>query len=120
MALEEHLHRNLEHVFSERDPARRIAVIREIYAEDADLHEPHGSVRGHEAINDAVTALLSQMPPEVSFTAVRPALLLGDIARLQWRSGAQGSPAAVTGTDVARFADGRIAALYVFVDQQDG
>lgn len=41
---------NLTRVFGERDPARRIEAIREIYAADAVLNEPQTVVQGHEAI----------------------------------------------------------------------
>ena len=49
---------NLTRVFGERDAGRRIEAIRELYVEDAVLHEPHASVNGHAAISAAVTALL--------------------------------------------------------------
>lgn len=108
---------NLERVFGERDSARRIEAIRELYVEDAELHEPQQSVRGHDAISQAVTDLLAQLPPDFTFTAIRPALALNHIARLQWRAGPPKGPAAVTGTDVAHFERGRIRSLYVFLDQ---
>lgn len=40
------LHANLERVFGERNPARRLAAIRELYADDAVLHEAERSVPG--------------------------------------------------------------------------
>lgn len=64
-----------------------------------------------------MTELLAKMPPDFTFTAIPPALALGHIARLQWRSGRPDGPAAVTGPDVGHFEDGRIRALYVFLDQ---
>ena len=117
MSYETMMQSNLERVFGQRDPARRIEAIRERYAESAYLHEPTGSVRGHDAINQAVTELLAQMPPNFTFTAIRPALALTHIARLQWRAGPPEGPPVATGTDVALFEDGRIRSLYVFVDQ---
>jgi hypothetical protein len=44
---------NLKRVFSERDASRRMEVIRELYAKDAVLHEPHASATGHTAISQA-------------------------------------------------------------------
>lgn len=44
---------NLFRVFSERDAGRRIEAIRELYAEDAVLNEPHASAKGHAAISRA-------------------------------------------------------------------
>lgn len=86
------------------------------YAEDAVLNEPHASVTGHAAISEAVTALLSSLPPNFVFRAVGPAVGHHNIGRLKWRSGPPDGPVAVTGTDVAHFEKGRIHSLYVFLD----
>lgn len=118
MDYEKHMHINLEQVFSQRDPALRLKAIRELYSGTADLYEPHASAKGHNAINDAVTELLSHIPVEFTFVAVRPALALNHIARLQWRLSKPDGTVAATGTDVAHFEDGKIRALYVFVDQE--
>lgn len=118
MDYEKHMQTNLEKVFSERDPALRLKAIREIYTETADLYEPHSSAKGHNAINDAVTELLSQIPAEFSFSAARPALALNHIARLQWLLSGPDGKVVATGTDVAHFEGGKIRALYVFVDQE--
>jgi hypothetical protein len=108
---------NLERVFGERDTSRRIKAIRDLYAEDAELHEPHQSVRGHDAISQAVTDLLAHLPPDFIFTAIRPALGHNGFGRLQWRAGSPGGPVAVTGTDVAHVERGLIRTLHVFPDQ---
>jgi hypothetical protein len=83
------LQANLMRVFNQRDAARRIDAIRALYHRDAELHEPSGSVQGHEAISRAVTELLAHLPP-----------------------------VAVTGTDVAQVQDGLIRTLHVFLDQR--
>lgn len=116
MTYEKIMQANLERVFGERDALQRIAAIRELYAEDAELHEPQQSARGHEAISQAVTDLLSHLPPDFTFTAIRPALGHNGVGRLQWRSGPPGGPVAVTGTDVARIESGLIRSLHVFLD----
>jgi hypothetical protein len=108
---------NLTRVFGERDPARRLSAIRSLYAESAILHEPQASVQGHEAISQAVTELLDHLPPEFSFTAIRPALGHNGVGRLQWKAGPPGGPVAVTGTDFAHVENGVITSLHVFVDQ---
>ena len=107
---------NLTRVFGERDAARRIEAIRELYAEDAVLNEPHASAKGHVAISEAVSALLASLPPDFVFRAAGPAIGHHDVGRLQWRSGPLNGPVAVTGTDVAHFEAGLIHALYVFLD----
>lgn len=110
---------NLDLVFGERDPGRRIAAIRNVYAEDATLHEPDHSAFGHEAISQAVTELLRHLPHDFAFTAIRPGLGHNGVGRLQWGAGPAGGPFAVTGTDVAQVEGGLIRTLHVFLDQPD-
>lgn len=112
------MHANLERVFGEHSPARRIEAIRELYAPDAILHEPDRSVQGHEAISQAVTELLAHLPSEFVFTPVRPALGHNGVGRLQWTAGPPGGPVAVTGLDVAHIELGLIKTLHVFLDPQ--
>ncbi|AHE54608.1 nuclear transport factor 2 family protein [Sphingomonas sanxanigenens] len=108
---------NLLTVFNERDEGRRLEAVRTLYREDAVLHEPHASVRGHAAINDAVGRLLATLPADVAFVAEGPAVGHNGVGRLKWRSGPD-PDAAVTGTDVAQFEGGRILSLHVFLDPQ--
>jgi hypothetical protein len=111
------MHANLDRVFNERVAARRIVAIRELYREDAELHESGHSAQGHEAISQAVTDLLAHLPPDFGFTPIRPALSHHGAGRLQWSGGPPGGPVAVTGTDVVLFDSGRIRSLHVFLDQ---
>ncbi|MDI7864188.1 nuclear transport factor 2 family protein [Rhizobiaceae bacterium n13] len=119
MDLEKLMQANLDLVFGERDPTRRIAAIRRIYDQNAELHEPQRSARGHEAISQAVADVLEHLPPDFVFTATRPASGHNGVGRLQWQAGPPGGPAAVTGTDVAHVEGGLIRALHVFLDQPD-
>ncbi|MDQ0314933.1 nuclear transport factor 2 family protein [Amorphus orientalis] len=119
MDFEKLMQANLDLVFGEHDSARRIAAIRDIYHEDAELHEPDRSVRGHEAISQAVTDLQGHLPAGFVFTAVRPASGHNGVGRLQWGAGPAGGPFAVTGTDVAHVDGGLIRTLHVFLDQPD-
>lgn len=107
---------NLARVFGERDAGRRIEAIRELYAEDAVLHEPHASVNGHAAISEAVAALLASLPPDFVFSAAGPAVGHNGLGRLNWHSGPPDGPVAVTGTDVAQIEGGRMRSLHVFLD----
>lgn len=110
---------NLVRVFGERNEAHRLGAIRELYADDAVLHEPHASARGHEAISHAVSALLEHLPSDFLFRAAGPAVGHHGVGRLHWRSGPSNGPAVVTGTDVAHFERGLIHSLYVFLDPTD-
>lgn len=107
---------NLTHVFNERDAKKRIAVIADLYAEDAVLNEPDKVVTGHLAISEAVTELLNSLPQNFAFTSIGPALGHHGIGRLRWQAGPPDGPVAVTGMDIAHFQDGRIHSLYVFLE----
>jgi len=107
---------NAVRVFSERNPKRRLDAIRELYAADAVLTDPEGVFKGELAINDAVTELLSKLPPAFAFTSIGAAIGHHGVGRLLWKAGPPNGPPAVTGMDIAHFQDGRIHALYVFLD----
>jgi hypothetical protein len=108
---------NLTRVFGERDAARRMKAIAELYADDAVLYEPpDAAARGHAAINQAVQALMSSLPPNFVFTAIGPAVGHHSMGRLRWQSGPPNGPVAVTGTDVAHIEGGKIQTLHVFLD----
>ena len=107
---------NLKRVFGEDNPTKRLKAIRELYAEDAVLNEPHDSVKGHAEINDAVTSLLRSLPPGFVYRSLGPAIGHHNIGRLKWRSGRPDGPPVVTGMDVAHFAGNRIHSLYVFLE----
>src|SRR5258707_886912 len=108
---------NPPRVFGDRDASRRVKAIAELYADDAPLYEPpDASATGHAAINQAVQALLSSLPPNFVFTAIGPAVGHHGLGRLRWQSGPPDGPAAVTGMDVARIEGGRIQTLHVFLD----
>jgi hypothetical protein len=107
---------NAARVFSERDPARRLDAIRELYATDAVLTEPEGVSEGQAAISNTVTDLLSKLPPTFAFTSIGPAIGHHGVGRLLWKAGPPNGLPAVTGIDIAHFKDGRIQALYVFLN----
>lgn len=107
---------NLTRVFGEHDAERRMVAIRELYADDAVLNEPHGSAQGHGAICEAVTALLASLPPQFVFSAQGPAIGHHGVGRLRWSAGRPGQPAAATGMDIGHFRNGRIHSLFVFIE----
>ena len=111
MTPDELLRTNLLQVFNEPDAAKRLAVIRTVYAPDAVVYDPAGSVTGHDAINALVTRLLPTLPPGFEFVPDGPALAHHGTAVLRWRS----QPAMLMGLDVAQLRDDRIAVLHVFI-----
>ena len=108
------MRRNVLEVFAETDPARRLAVITEIYAEEAVFYDPEGEVSGHEAINALVTRLQAQ-DPSLRFRVLGEPRSLRDLATVDWELGPADGPAVMTGSDIALFEAGRIHTLYTLL-----
>lgn len=109
------LTRNLLEVFGERDPAKRKAVISEIFSDDSVFFDPDGEYVGRDSIEKVVTALQAKFPDFV-FRTVGAPQALGNAGRLAWGFGPENEPPRVTGTDVILVRGDRIAALYAFLD----
>lgn len=109
------LNRNLPEVFGEGDPARRRAAIRELYTEDCALYVPSGVLVGHAAL-DKFAGDLRATHPDFVYTPHGTPQVLHNSGRLAWGSGPQGKTPAYTGVDFIIARDGKIAALYVFLD----
>jgi hypothetical protein len=107
--------RNLHGVFGERDPARRTTAIEEIFDRDCVFSDPHGRHVGRRALEDAVVALQAQFPDHV-FSQIGGVDALQDSGRLAWAFGPPREPRRITGLDVAVVKEGRISALYTFLD----
>jgi len=112
--------RNLSEVFSERDPDRRIEAVRAIYAEDATFYEGKHAFVGWIAISAQVSKLLTTLPPDFVFSPAMPPSRNHDLGRMPWQLGKPGGAVAGRGMDVALFADGKIRALYVFLEDRSG
>lgn len=110
------LTRNLLEVFGERDGDRRRAVIAELFDADVLFQDPEGAVRGRDAIDGKVAALLDGAPPAFAFRATAPVRVSGDLGVLTWAFGpADGAPV-VSGTDIALSEHGRIVRLHTLLD----
>lgn len=101
-------------VFGERDRAARDAAIAEIYTPDVVLHDPDGTVQGHQALSAKVQGLLDEAPGFV-FATVGPTYEHHGLAVQAWGLGPAGAPAVVTGMDVATVRDGRLATVHTFL-----
>ena len=110
------LDRNLQEVFGEGDDNKRRAAIDELWAEDAVLYVPPGAIVGREAI-DKFAGDLRATHPHYVYTPHGAPQALHNAGRLAWGSGPRGAPFAYTGWDVLIVRDGKIAALYVFLDE---
>lgn len=113
--LHELIHRNIQEIFGEGDAKRRRAAIDALYAEDGVVHVPPGSISGHAAI-DKFAGDLRATHPHFVYTFIGEPQVLHDAVRQRWGSGPRGEAFEYTGEDIAIVRDGRIAALYVFLD----
>lgn len=113
--IHELLQRNLQEVFGEGDPTRRRAAIAELYTEDCVLYAPPGMFVGRAAL-DKFAGELRATHPHFVYTPHGEPQALHNAGRLSWGSGPRDAPPDYTGIDVIIVRDGKIAALYVFLD----
>jgi SnoaL-like domain len=113
--VEQLLLRNLAEVFGQADSSKRAKAMESIWARDGELIDPQGRFVGHSAVGDAVGELHVRFPGFV-FTALGSPQAFHEVGRLSWGHGPKGAPPKVTGVDVVRVRNGRIVALYTFVD----
>src|ERR1700681_3565082 len=110
------LRRNLD-VFGENDPARRRAVIDEIFAEDCVFYDPNNGIyRGRDEI-DRVAGAIKATHPDFQYQPIAVPEESGNGGGIQWGSGRPGESPAYAGTDFIIARDGRIAAVYLFFDK---
>lgn len=107
---------NLQLVWSERDNARRLDAIKNIYAAGSGLYHVGHKIEGLEAINESAGGIISSMPESFVFTLLKPVIINNSIGRLIWGVGPEGQPPVATGMDIAHFEKGKIKSLYVFPD----
>jgi hypothetical protein len=109
------LHRNLQEVFGEGDAAHRRAAIDQFYTDDCVLYVPPGVFVGRDAL-DKFAGDLRATHPDFAYTAHGEAQALHNPGILAWGSGPKSEAPDYTGLDVIIVRDGRIAALYVFLN----
>ena len=109
------LHRNLQEVFGEGDAASRRAAIEALYTDDCVLTVPPGVFVGHAAL-DKFAGDLRATHPQFVYTPQGEPQPPHNAGRLAWGSGPRGKNPDYTGLDVIITRDGKIAALYVFLD----
>jgi len=94
-------------------PAER--AIAELYTEDCVLYVPPGAFVGHAAL-DKFAGDLRATHPHFVYTPHGSPQVLHNSGRLAWGSGPKGETPEYTGVDFIIARDGKIAALYVYLD----
>lgn len=110
--------RNLSDVFGENDPVRRRAAIDELYTEDVVFYDPSkGEYRGRDEI-DRIAGTIKATHPDFQYQTIAEPEELGNAGRVPWVSGRPGELPTYAGTDFIVARDGRIAAIYLFLDKE--
>lgn len=110
------LRANIARVFNERDDARRMAAIADLWSENPVMYEDEDAFFGRAAVSSNVAGLHARLPNGTVFTPVAPAIGHHDTALLRWSAATPGETPHIFGTDMAMLADGRIDRLYVFLE----
>lgn len=110
--------RNLSDVFGENDPVRRRAAIDELYTEDVVFYDPSkGEYRGRDEI-DRIAGTIKATHPDFQYQTIAEPEELCNAGRVPWVSGRPGELPTYAGTDFIVARDGRIAAIYLFLDKE--
>ena len=107
--------------WNETDPAKRRALVDEVWAENGSYTDPLADVRGRAEIDGLIGAVQQQFPGFV-FTLGGTVDAHHDQARFTWHLGPAGAAEApVVGFDVAVLdGAGQIGSVYGFLDKVPG
>ncbi|MGW5152554.1 nuclear transport factor 2 family protein [Rhodococcus koreensis] len=113
---------NLLAVFNERDPQRRLTVVRRNYAPDVRWSDPEGTVIGQDRLHERAQELLDGPLSGLTFTQSGPVyqtanlgLLAFDVVPLDRAAGAGSSEPLISGYDVAIVENDVIAQLFTVI-----
>jgi hypothetical protein len=114
-SVEKIIERNLLEVFNGRDADSRRAAIHELWDKNGVFIDPGGVHEGVEEINATVELLFTQFEGYV-FSVRGLGQSMHGVGRLPWSYGPPDDPQRLTGTDVGATRDGKLTAVYVFID----
>jgi catechol 2,3-dioxygenase-like lactoylglutathione lyase family enzyme len=102
-------------IWNEKNTVERIQDIQNVYNYNVNVAVPGLEFSGYEKLNGFIDGLHTKNAGYV-FTHQRPIESHHNLARLFWSFGPPSQPNATTGMDVFIIENGRIQALYVFLD----
>jgi SnoaL-like domain len=101
------------------DATRRRALVGETFTDDAVYTDPLASVSGHAGIEQLIAGAQAQFAGH-QFSLASGVDAHHDQVRFTWQLGPEGADPPVVGFDVAVLEDGRIRAVYGFLDKVPG
>ena len=102
-------------IWNEPDAAARLALIAEVWTEDASYTDPLADVSGHDGLNGLVDAAQAQFPG-FAFRRLGEVDAHHEYIRFSWEAGPVNREPVVAGTDVAHIKDGRLHRVVGFLD----
>jgi len=112
----------LEHsvlvIWSDPNADRRLEEMKKTYAPDVHFYEfnTEEAIIGYKAINELISKLQKEWPPETRFELNKPSRVNHQIQIVSWNMGPHGMPPVATGVDVAVIENDLIKSFYLFFD----
>ncbi len=105
-------------IWNDRNADRRLETMKKTYAPDVHFYEfnTREAIIGHIAINELISKLQKEWPPESRFELNKPSQVNHQIQVASWNLGPQGMQPVVTGMDVAVIENDLIKSFYLFLD----
>ena len=112
----------LEHsllvIWNDRNADRRLVAMKQTYAPDVHFYEFNAGkpLVGYTAINEVISKLQTEWPPECRFELNKPSQVNHSIQTASWQLGSPGMQPIATGMDVAVIENDLIKSFYLFLD----
>ena len=105
-------------IWNDRNADKRLEAMKKTYASDVHFYEFNSGepIIGHKAINELISKLQSEWPPESRFELNKPSQANHSIQIASWNLGPQGMQPVATGMDVAVIENDLIKSFYLFFD----
>ena len=105
-------------IWSEPNADRRLEEMEKTYAPDVHFYEFNAgeAIVGHAAINELISKLQKEWPPESRFELNKPSQVNHQVQVVSWNLGPHGMPPISTGMDVAVIENDLIKSFYLFLD----
>lgn len=105
-------------IWNDRNPDRRLEEMKKTYAADVHFYEFDTTEAkiGYTAINELISKLQNDWPPECRFVLTKPSQSNQQIQLASWALGAPGMKPFATGGDVAVVENNLIKSFYLFLD----
>ena len=105
-------------IWNDRNAENRLEAMKVVYDPEIEFHETNEgqAITGYQAINDIISALQAQWPPEFKFELIGAAKVNHQVQHIAWNLGTPGQAPAASGMDVALIKNHKIKSLHLFLN----